>query len=129
MLVTSLGVPESEVWLAQNYADFLENYDYVALMAMPHLENAPEPDQFFEGLIAGVARQPGGTEATIFQLQTVDWRNGTKLPAKQLAQRMRSLQARGIRHLAYYPDDFIVGHPELETLRQGISLAMYPYRR
>jgi len=121
--------PESEIWLAQNFSDFLESYDYVALMAMPHLENAPEPEQFFERLVTEVVQHPGGADGTIFQLQTVDWRDGSRLPAEQLAQRMRSLQAAGIRHLAYYPDDFIVGHPELEALRQGISLAMYPYRR
>ena len=125
----TISQPESEIWLAQNFGDFLASYDHVALMAMPHLENAPEPDLFFEQLVAGVVQQPGGTEATIFQLQTVDWRDGSRIPAERLARRMRSLQSHGIRHLAYYPDDFIVGHPELETLRQGISLAMYPYRR
>jgi biofilm PGA synthesis lipoprotein PgaB len=36
---------------------------------------------------------------------------------------MRWLQSLGVRHIGYYPDDFIRGHPELEALRQGISLA------
>lgn len=42
---------------------------------------------------------------------------------------MRRLQSLGIRHLAWYPDDFIAGRPELETLRQGASLAEYTHRR
>ena len=39
---------------------------------------------------------------------------------------VRGLQSRGVKHLGYYPDDFILGEPELDTLRQGISLAEYP---
>ena len=32
----------------------------------------------------------------------------------------------GVMHLAYYPDDFVEGHPELKDLRRGMSLAVYP---
>ena len=46
-----------------------------------------------------------------------------------IRDRMRKLQSMGIRHIGYYPDDFIQNHPDLEKLRQGISLAEYPYRR
>jgi biofilm PGA synthesis lipoprotein PgaB len=41
---------------------------------------------------------------------------------------MRRLQAAGVKHLAYYPDDFITNRPALEQIRQGISLADYPFR-
>jgi biofilm PGA synthesis lipoprotein PgaB len=36
---------------------------------------------------------------------------------------MRWLQSLGVRHLGYYPDDFIGGHPNFEDLRYGMSLA------
>jgi hypothetical protein len=36
------------------------------------------------------------------------------------------LQALGIRNLAYYPEDFIEGHPRLRELKQGISIADFP---
>jgi biofilm PGA synthesis lipoprotein PgaB len=36
---------------------------------------------------------------------------------------MRWLQSLGVRHLGYYPDDFIGNQPRLDDLRQGISLA------
>jgi biofilm PGA synthesis lipoprotein PgaB len=39
---------------------------------------------------------------------------------------MRRLQALGIRHLAYYPDDYVQDHPELGELRQGLSIASFP---
>ena len=36
---------------------------------------------------------------------------------------MRWLQSQGVRNLGYYPDDFILGHPEFDELRRGLSLA------
>jgi biofilm PGA synthesis lipoprotein PgaB len=41
---------------------------------------------------------------------------------------MRYLQAQGVRNLAYYPDDFISNEPELQQLKQGMSLAEFPAR-
>lgn len=119
----------SEMWLAQSLDLFLESYDYVALMAMPYLENSDEPDLYLDRLAIAVARYDGGLERTIFELQTIDWRTGTEIPATVLYRQMRRLQAAGVKHLAYYPDDFIANRPALEQLRQGISLADYPFRR
>ena len=95
-------------------------------MAMPYFENAPDDQEFYERLLEVVRDNPLGTRKTIFELQTIDWRTNSPIPAEELRDTMRWLQARGIRHLAYYPDDFIVGHPELRPLRQGMSLAQYP---
>lgn len=117
----------SEAWLAQSLSLFLESYDYVALMAMPYLENSDEPDRFLDQLAVAVAQHDGGLDQTIFELQTVDWRTGTAVPASILYEQMRKLQAAGVKHLAYYPDDFIVNRPALEQIRQGISLADYPF--
>jgi hypothetical protein len=33
-----------------------------------------------------------------------------------------------VRNLAYYPDDFLNNEPELNLLRQGISLSEQPLR-
>jgi biofilm PGA synthesis lipoprotein PgaB len=118
----------SETWLAQSLDLFLNNYDYVALMAMPYLENSNEPDRYLERLAVAVAQYEGGLERTIFELQAVDWRNGSPVAASTLYEQMRNLQATGVRHLAYYPDDFIGSKPALEQIRQGISLAEYPFR-
>lgn len=126
IFATSLLEDDSETWLAQDYELFLNSYDHVALMAMPYFENAPNVEKFYAGLLAAVHAQPLGRKKTIFQLQTVDWRTNTPLSTQELRQTMRWLQASGIRHLAYYPDDFILGHPQLRPLRQGMSLAQYP---
>lgn len=126
IFATSLLHDDSEVWLAQNYELFLQSYDYVALMAMPYFENAADVNQFYEGLLSAASAEPLGLRKTIFELQTVDWRTNSIVPALELRETMRWLQARGIRHLAYYPDDFILGQPQLRPLRQGMSLAQYP---
>ena len=118
----------SEAWLAQSLSLFLDSYDYVALMAMPYLENSDDPERYLERLASAVAQHDGGLERTIFELQAVDWRSGSAVPASILYQQMRRLQAAGVKHLAYYPDDFISNRPALEQIRQGISLADYPFR-
>jgi biofilm PGA synthesis lipoprotein PgaB len=118
--------PTGETYLAQDYAEFLKAYDYVALMAMPYFENAENPSDFFNELIARVAALDGGLAKTIFELQTVDWRTSKPVPSTELFSTMRWLQAQGIRHIGYYPDDSVEGLPELEELRQGISLAQFP---
>ncbi|NNM00255.1 MAG: poly-beta-1,6-N-acetyl-D-glucosamine N-deacetylase PgaB [Gammaproteobacteria bacterium] len=121
--------PESEAWLAQSLTDGLASYDYVALMAMPQLENRDDSRAFLDQLASRVAATPLGPEKVIFELQSVDWRRNERIDARVLQKQMRRLQSQGIRHLAWYPDDFVVGQPELEPLRQGVSLADYTHRR
>lgn len=118
----------SEAWLAQSLSLFLDSYDYVVLMAMPYLENSSDPERFLDRLAISVAQHNGGLERTIFELQTVDWRNRTAVPATRLQQQMRRLRASGVKHLAYYPDDFINNRPALEQIRAAFSLADYPFR-
>lgn len=126
LFATALLDPRAEHYLAQNFGDYLGAYDHTALMAMPRFEEAEDHEAFYSALVAAVAREPRGFERTLFELQTVDWRSGEPIPALELRDTMRWLQSRGVRHLGYYPDDFILGDPELDTLRQGISLAEYP---
>ncbi len=116
----------SERYLAQDFDRFVANYDYVALMAMPYLEGASDRDNFYAALVEAVRARPSGLASTIFELQTVDWRSQQRLPATELRQTMRWLQSQGVRHLGYYPDDFITDQPDFDLLRQGISLADHP---
>lgn len=118
--------PDGPQYLAQSYDDFLSAYDHVALMAMPYFEGSTNPDSFYRRLVDAVRTRPTGLAQTIFELQTVDWRNDVRIPARELYETMRRLQSMGVRHLAYYPDDFLLGHPALSELRQGISLADFP---
>jgi poly-beta-1,6-N-acetyl-D-glucosamine N-deacetylase len=119
--------PHSEAWFAQTLDAFQHAYDYTALMAMPRMEQADDPDRWLQRLAARVAAQPGALTRTIFELQSVDWRSGTPLPPGTLLHEAELLRAAGVRHLGYYPDDFIGGSPALDEAREAMSARQFPY--
>lgn len=118
--------PESQRWFAQSLPLFLERYDYAALMAMPYMEGADDPDQWLSRLAEAVARHPAGLERTVFELQTVNWRTGEPLSDKAFARQADVLLDAGVRHLAWYPDDFVRSHPDPRVLRSRFSLSDHP---
>jgi biofilm PGA synthesis lipoprotein PgaB len=123
LFASALLDEQSIHYLAQDFDQYLGTYDYVALMAMPGLEAAEDERRFYEQLVEAVRDRAGGFEHTIFELQTVDWRQSAPIDSQRLRQTMRWLQSLGVRHLGYYPDDFIGDHPSFGDLRYGISLA------
>jgi len=124
---SALMDPHSEDWLAQSFAESLEHYDYVALMAMPYLENAGDADTWLQKLIERVRAYPGALNKTIFELQTVDWRNDTAVASALLGRQMEMLQLNGAVNFGYYPDNFVSAHPDLETIFPQMSLRSFPY--
>jgi biofilm PGA synthesis lipoprotein PgaB len=121
LFATSLLLDGSETFLAQNFSQYLKNYDHVALMAMPRFEGYRNEKKFYRDLIEAVVAE-GGLARTTFQLQAMDWSKQRWLSGRSLYQTMKYLKARGVVNLAYYPDDFIQGRPELEPLSRGLSL-------
>ena len=123
--------PRSEDWFGQSLTNALESYDYVALMAMPYLEEQRNrPIQWLTQLETRVAAQPDGLGKTIFELQTVDWAKGHQpVPDTTLVEQIRTLRAAGVRSLGYYPDNFIDGHPSLKLLKPELSLQAFPATR
>ncbi len=118
--------PKSEAWTAQNFDDFLEAYDYVALEAMPYMEEAKDPKDWMKKLTAAVSKHKDGLKKTIFELQAVDWRNQSKpIPTAELRDQMRRLRTAGALNYGYYPDDFLAGRPDTEVLRDVMSLKNY----
>ncbi|MBY4770711.1 poly-beta-1,6-N-acetyl-D-glucosamine N-deacetylase PgaB [Burkholderia ambifaria] len=114
--------PESETWYAQNYDDFLVTYDYVALMAMPYMEQAKDPEGWLDQLVQAVHAKPRGLERTVFELQSYDWRARKAVPASTLLAQMRRLRSKGAVNFGYYPDNFLNGQPQLEAMRDVMSL-------
>lgn len=114
--------PESSEWFAQDYEQALAAYDYTAVMAMPYMEGASDPDAWLAELASRVAATPNGFEKTLFELQARDWRDGTPIPDATLARHWALLHRMGARHTAYYPDDFHTNQPGLETLQRALSI-------
>jgi biofilm PGA synthesis lipoprotein PgaB len=115
--------PEAEQWFAQNYEASLAAYDYVGLMAMPRMEARPMPQRrWLTRLARRAADTPRGLDGTVFELQARDWRTGKPVPDDELARQWTLLQRAGVRHLGYYPDDFLNNQPSLEVVRRAISV-------
>lgn len=119
--------PRSEAWFAQNLAAFNQAYDYTAVMAMPWMEQSRDPQAWMDRLLADVKRSPRGLSHTIFELQTVDWRDDRPIPAARLKAMAHRLQAGGARHLAWYPDNFIDDQPSTRDAREIMSARGFPY--
>jgi len=119
--------PQSERWFAQSFEIFLKRYDYTALMAMPYMEKAHDPDQWIENIAKLAATYPGGLEKTVFELQSVDWESGKPVPEEILLEHMGILQRMGAVNYGYYPDDFIRNRPALGRIKRGVSLSTFPY--
>jgi biofilm PGA synthesis lipoprotein PgaB len=119
--------PASEAWFAQRLDRFNQAYDFTAIMAMPWMERSPHPERWMRALTAAVARVDPRFERSLFTLQTVDWRDRQRIPGKVLLEQVRTLQAAGVRHLAWYPDDFIADHPHWEDARAAMSAREFPY--
>ncbi|MCF7220830.1 poly-beta-1,6-N-acetyl-D-glucosamine N-deacetylase PgaB [Marilutibacter chinensis] len=119
--------PESEAWFAQRLDAFNAAYDYTAVMAMPWMEGSSRPQAWLDRLMDEVRRHPRALERTVFELQTVDWNTGEPIPADLLKAQVRRLQARGARHLAWYPDNFIDDVPPMSDAREAISARSFPY--
>jgi poly-beta-1,6-N-acetyl-D-glucosamine N-deacetylase len=121
--------PESEAWFAQDFARSLDHYDHTAVMAMPYMEGARNATAWLDRLVDRVAAEPGGLAGTVFELQSVDWRIARPVPGQELAGWMRQLERRGAIHFGYYPDDFIRGLPELDPVREALSVERDPWAR
>jgi len=123
--------PAAEAWFAQSLPAFLAAYDRAAVMAMPHMEQAPDAEAFLRDLFARVAATPGGIAGTVFELQAVDWRHrpSRPIPAVRLRAQMRLLQRLGAHHMGWYPDDFLRNAPDAATMQDVISARSFPFRR
>jgi biofilm PGA synthesis lipoprotein PgaB len=118
--------PQSEAWFAQNADEFATTYDYVAVMAMPYMEQATDAEEWLRTLAARIG--PATRAKTVFELQSRDWRTQTPVPTEALVDHMWVLADAGARHFGYYPDDFVGGHPDLGLVFPAMSLSDYPHR-
>ena len=120
--------PASEIWYAQALPAFLAAYDWTALMAMPLMEGATDPDRFLDALMRAVSAQPQGLQRTVFELQARDWRTRTPVPPRTFIGWIRRLELGGALHIGYYPDDMHADVPRLSELVPAFSVRSLPVR-
>lgn len=120
--------PAAEARFAQALEPFLKNYDEVALMAMPWLDDdTPDSNRWLSQLAQRVAAIPGARNKVVFELQAQDWRSKHWIEPTVLREWMRTLTREGALNFAYYPDDFYNNKPDFQPAFEGISLAEFPY--
>jgi biofilm PGA synthesis lipoprotein PgaB len=125
LYATVLTDPESEKWFAQNYELFLRHYDYVAVMAYPQMEKIKRPSSWLQGLVNTTRGFPHGLEKTVFKVQTYDWSQETWVKEGILLHEIRTIFSAGGKHIAYYPDNFLVGKPAIDKMKLEMSTRTY----
>lgn len=113
--------PISENWFSQSMPSTYQHYDYNAIMAMPYMEEANDHQQFYLDLIQQSKKYDPELDRTIFELQAVNWKNNQKLSTQEIIETMQFLEKHGVKHIGYYPDDFVTEHPQPAKLKSAFS--------
>ncbi len=113
--------PYAENWYSQSLEESLNRYDFTAIMAMPYMEQVKNPDQFYKDMVDRVKKYPNGIKKTVFELQATNWRNNEKVPSTEMAATIHSLYEQGAMHVAYYPDDPIKDHPDVNVMHKAFA--------
>ena len=95
--------PKSEEWFAQNYADYLNKYDFTVVMAYPYMDEADDVAGFMQNLAAAI-KKAGGEKKTIVKVQTYDWSKERWLARHAVNEELSALKRAGIVNLGYYPE-------------------------
>jgi len=111
--------PYAENWYAQSLEESLKRYDFTAIMAMPYMEQVDNSEKFYTDIMDRVKQYPNGIKKTVMELQAINWRNDQKIPSEEMAATIKSLYQQGAMHIAYYPDDPIKQHPDVETMNDA----------
>lgn len=118
--------PQSEQWFSQSMPSTYRYYDYNAIMAMPYMEQAKDHKKFYLDLIRHAKKYDPNLDRTIFELQTVNWRNQQKISTEELQHTIQLLEQHGVKHIGYYPDDFVAHHPQAKPMQLSFQLASEP---
>lgn len=117
--------PQAQQWFAQSMAAFARAYDYTAVMAMPYMEQAENPDEWLAKLAEdSLAQVPANR--LVFELQSRNWRTDQPISDAELARWMQIIQRKGVTNFGYYPDDFHNNQPDPAVLKPVFSVQTQP---
>jgi biofilm PGA synthesis lipoprotein PgaB len=119
--------PESEIWFAQNYELFLQEYDQVVIMAYPQMEEIKRPLVWLRELVNKAKKYPEWSKKTVFKVQAYNWSRNNWIEDSVLLKEIRDILATGGRHIAYYPDNFLLDKPMAKKIRREMSTCIYPF--
>ncbi len=113
---------DSQEWYAQSLAESIKKYDYTAIMAMPYMEQASDPQHFLDEILKHVKQEECGLERTVIELQTVNWRKDNEpISSEELDSTIKHLYDLGVHHIAYYPDSVFTNNPDAHRMNEAFS--------
>jgi poly-beta-1,6-N-acetyl-D-glucosamine N-deacetylase len=124
---------DSERHFAQNLNVFVTNYDFVALAAFPDQaanraagaaagREERASNSWLDSLTKTVLAYPNAATKTVFELPAVDPATQQPIASNLLRAQMKRLNAAGVVHLGYGPDNFIANQPDTAMLRDVMSV-------
>ena len=119
-------LPNSEEWFAQNFSDYINNYDFTVIMAYPQMENCDNPIEWLKKLAQISLDNPESYKKVIFKVQSFDWKNKNWINDELFLREIRTILSSGIRNIAYYPDTYIDNKPSLERAKLEFSSKTLP---
>ena len=120
--------PSSQEWFSQDFEEYLNNYDYTAIMAYPQMEGVNgmrRTRKWFGRLIDRVNEYNAGKKV-IFKIQSYDWSKNIWIEEDILIKELRFLLSSGVKHVGYYPDNVYENRPSVEEIVPIISAREYP---
>ena len=120
--------PAAQTWFAQDLDNMLASYDYTAVMAMPYMEKVSAPEQWLKTLAETVLKRPNAAAKIVFELQSKDWLTDKPVATAKLAEHVMILRRAGIRHIGYYPDNFVENQPDIKLLKPAFSTTTFPVK-
>ena len=107
---TLITQPQSEEWFAQNYAKFLDNYDYTVIMAYPYLEKQyRNPDKWLNNLTQkALAERVDASDKVIMKIQTYDWNKNKWLKVNERFKHIRIMKEKNAKYFGYYPETLML---------------------
>lgn len=98
--------PDSQEWLAQNFNQYLNTYDFTIIMAYPYMEKQYARPLAWLGELADASlKNKANAAKIIFKLQTYDWNKKRWLSTKEFKQQVFTLKSKGAINFAYYPEN------------------------
>ncbi|CAB3763025.1 poly-beta-1,6-N-acetyl-D-glucosamine N-deacetylase PgaB [Paraburkholderia solisilvae] len=120
---------DAERHFAQSLDVFVANYDFVALAAAPDRTAGAQAgreerasNSWLDSLAQTVLARPRAIGKTVFELPAVDPATGRPIASNLLRAQMKRLNAAGVVHLGYGPDNFAANQPDTAMLRDVMSV-------
>ncbi len=99
LFARALSTPNSQTWLAQNYASALEKYDRVVISVTPETYGVEETREWLKSLVKSAQTYPRALNKTIFQIENYSLEQDLEIQTGEWMDRSEFLRQEGARHL------------------------------